>query len=81
MQDPSVRIGNNGSQMYKCVPDDRIPLSKSQIRQILERGYTYAFTCHGIQTITKEDLMIDDETVEMLKRDFGIYPDKKIGEK
>ena len=57
-----------------------IPLTKNQIKQIRDRGYSYVMTFSGLKKITVDDLCIDNETVEKLKREYGIYPDKNIGE-
>lgn len=57
-----------------------IPLTKNQLIQIRYRGYSYIMTTSGLKKITVHDLCIDQETVEFLKKEYGIYPNKKIGE-
>lgn len=40
--------------------EQRIYLSKNQLRQIFSRGYTWMLTVTGVKRLNKEDVKIDE---------------------
>lgn len=45
-----------------------IALTKNQIKQIRDRGYSYVMTSGGLKKITMKDLLVDrDEAARVLK--------------